>query len=352
MTSRHTWVYAACQWGGWSFYALTNLLLFLVNPGMSGGAPLLAVAVWACFASLCGLLVTHGARAWLKPREWVRLPPRALGAHILGASLGLGALQTLLAFLPPYLLAPTRPPIRLLGFVYPFIIWALVMLIWLLIYCTVHSLRHTRTVELERWKLEAAAQSAELRFLKAQLQPHFLFNCLNSTRALITEDPLRAQEVVTRLSSLLRYALASRGPETVPLEHELQVVRDYLSLEGVRLDERLRVREDVAPDTLGVPVPAMLVQTLVENAIKHGIARMPEGGEVSLSAQVREGILCLEVANTAAPTSTPPAPHSGGVGLHNASERLRLLCGANASLQLDQTQAATTTARVRIPLPP
>jgi len=356
MTSRNPWVYAACQAGGWGLYTLMNVLLALVTPSMEGGAPLHRVVLLCTIGSLVGVCVTHLARSRLRLREWVRLPMRALAVRVVGASLGLGAAQTLLAFLAfyPFIASPSgasHPHIQLAGFLYPLTIWTLVMFMWLLVYCTVHFIHHARTVELERWKLEAAARSAELRFLKSQLQPHFLFNCLNSTRALITEDPQRAQEVVTRLSSLLRYALASREPETVTLERELQVVRDYLGLEGVRLDERLRVREDVAPEALGAPVPAMLVQSLVENAIKHGIARMPEGGEVTLSAHVREGALCLEVTNTAAPASTPPAPHSSGVGLHNASERLRLLCGAGASLQLDQSQAATTTARVRIPLP-
>ncbi|MFP2931693.1 sensor histidine kinase [Pyxidicoccus sp. 3LG] len=346
MKSSRAWIYAACQLGGWGLYASLNTVLYLLMPGR----PANSTWAWWLF-SLCGAMLTHLARMWLPLRKWTPLPVTALAPRLLATAVGLGLAQNLAVFgLSVFALRVyTLEQASLFGFIASGIFWVLVMLMWLVLYVAIHAVERARRAELE----EAAAQEAELRFLKAQLQPHFLFNCLNSVRALISEDPARAQEVVTRLSSLLRYALSSRGPETVPLEKELQMVRDYLGLEGVRLEERLRIREDVEPAALAVPVPAMLVQTLVENAIKHGVGLTPEGGEVAVSARVRDGALVLEVANTATPPSvTTPRPESNGVGLHNASERLRLLCGAGASLHLDRTQAALTTARVRIPLPP
>jgi signal transduction histidine kinase len=342
MMSSRARVYVACQLGGWGLHALLNAAL-----AWRAGLPW----AWLLFG-LCAIGLTHLARTRLGLRRWTSLPLPSLGLRVLAAAVGLGLAQTLAVFalsagvLRLYSLEQASVP----GFVFSSVIWTLMMLMWLTLYFAVHAVERARHAELERWKLEAAAQAAELRFLKAQLQPHFLFNCLNSVRALISEDPARAQAVVTRLSTLLRYALTARGPETVPLERELQVVRDYLDLEGVRLEERLRVREDVEPAALAVPVPAMLVQTLVENAIKHGISQTPEGGEVAVSARVLDGALLLEVANTPAPPRAGAVPESNGVGLHNASERLRLLCGAGASLHLDRTQAALTTARVRIPL--
>jgi two-component system sensor histidine kinase AlgZ len=339
-------VYAACQLGGWGVLTVANTLLFLGG----GVSPLLWVA-----AAVMGILLTELARRWLRPREWLRLRTAAIAGRAVATSLVLGLVQTLAVFLLSVFVFHlyTLEQASTVGFVFGEFQWSMVMGIWMALYLGIHAVGRARRAELERWKLEAAAQTAELRFLKAQLQPHFLFNCLNSVRALITEDPARAQEAITRLAGLLRYSLGARTPETVPLERELQLVRDYLGLEAVRLEERLRVREEIEPAALDVSVPAMLVQTLVENAIKHGVAHVPEGGEVAISAQVREGALHLEVANTPARASSPPPPgaEAGGVGLHNASERLRLLCGAGASLQLDVTQAAVTTARVRIPLP-
>ncbi|GHG86262.1 histidine kinase [Comamonas sp. JC664] len=348
MKSSHTrtWAYVACQLGGWGLYALINSALALMTPARTMPGSL--AALWAF--SLCGALITHLGRAVLPLRAWARLPVSQLTPRVLVTAVGMGLAQnvTLLGVSVFVLRLYTLEQASLGAFFVSGFVWTVLMTLWLLLYFTLHAVERARTVEVERWQLEAAAQAAELRFLKSQLQPHFLFNCLNSVRALISEDPARAQEVVTRLSTLLRYALSSRDRETVSLEQELQVVRDYLELEGVRLESRLRVREEVEPATLSVSVPAMLVQTLVENAIKHGVAQMPEGGEVAVSARLREGALLLEVSNSAAPASLPA--EGSGVGLHNASERLRLLFGAEASLHLDRTLPALTTARVRIPL--
>lgn len=343
-SSARTWAYVACQVGGWGLYATFNSLLTLLTPRPD---------IWASWwvLCLCGALLTHLARRVLPLRAWARLPVSRLAPRVFLTAVGLGVTQNIAAFgLSVYVLGVFAPQQATpTGFFVSGFIWTVMMTLWLLLYFSIHAVEQARAMEVERWRLEAAAQASELRFLKSQLQPHFLFNCLNSVRALISEDPARAQQVVTRLSTLLRYALTSREKETVPLAQELQVVRDYLELEGVRLESRLRVREDVEPAALNLSVPAMLVQTLVENAIKHGVAQLPEGGEVSVSARLQEGVLLMEVSNTATPDARPV--EGSGVGLHNATERLRLLCGAGASLHLDRTQTSLTTARVRIPLP-
>jgi hypothetical protein len=236
MRTTHARVYAACQLGGWGVLTFVDTLLFL----RAGVTPLLWVA-----AGATGMLLTHLARRWLLPREWLHLRAPAIVWRAVATSLGLGLLEALAVFLLSVLVfhVYTLEKASVVGFVYGDFQWSLVMGVWMALYLGVHAVGRARRAELERWKLEAAAQTAELRFLKAQLQPHFLFNCLNSVRALITEDPARAQEVVTRLAGLLRYSLGARSTETVPLERELQVVRDYLGLEAVRLEDRLRVRE-------------------------------------------------------------------------------------------------------------
>ncbi|PTL83952.1 sensor histidine kinase [Vitiosangium sp. GDMCC 1.1324] len=344
MRTPRTRLYVACQLGGWGLHALANVVM----TQRLGFSPF----VWL-LAGATGFFLTHLSRRRLSLREWSRLSLPGLAWRVLATSLLLGLVQDTLVFLEcvfvvrVYSLAEASWP----GFLLSGVQWVLVMGVWLVLYFGVHAVERARAAELERWKLEAAAQAAELRFLKAQLQPHFLFNCLNGLRGLIVEDPVRAQEVVTRLAALLRYSLGARTPETVPLQRELQVVQDYLGLEAIRLEERLRVRMDVEPAALDVAVPAMLVQTLVENAIKHGVSQAPSGGEVSVRARVLDRALHLEVANTHAGAATASDAEVNGVGLRNASERLRLLCGAGASLRLDRTQPAVTTARVHIPLP-
>ena len=210
MKSSRAWVYAVCQLGGWGLYALINTVLLLLAPGRGLGSPW----VWWLF-SLAAAAFTHLARAVLPLRAWARLPLASLAPRVLATAFGLGLAQNVGVFaLSVFALKLyTVEQASVSAFIVSAVFWTLLMGMWLVLYFAIHAVERARHAELERWKLEAAVQASELRFLKAQLQPHFLFNCLNSVRALISEDPARAQEVVTRLSALLRYALAARSPE-------------------------------------------------------------------------------------------------------------------------------------------
>jgi LytS/YehU family sensor histidine kinase len=170
-----------------------------------------------------------------------------------------------------------------------------------------------------------------LHALQGQLNPHFLFNCLNSLRALIVEDPERAQTMVTRMADLLRRSLRTNPAETIPLQEEMVAVNDYLDLEHVRFEDRLRVSCFLEPRELTCRVPPMIVQTLVENGLKHGIAHLPEGGELRIAARVVNDRLQVEVTNSG--KLFPESEHTGS-GLYNARERLRLIYGDSASLTL------------------
>jgi LytS/YehU family sensor histidine kinase len=338
--SRTYWV---CQGLGWSLYALLNALAVGSLTGAPGRAAGLAVGFSAMAMGLTHLLrqrVAHG---------WKRLSPSALVPRMVAASLLLSAGVNATGMLGGYLLRPDgphTPPGALLVYIFN---WSVIFLGWQLLYFGVHFVQRTRRAELESLRLEAAANTAELRHLKAQLNPHFLFNSLNVLRALISEDPSRAQQAVTQLANLLRYALSAEG-ETVNLERELQVVRDYLALESLRLEERLRVRLEVEPACLPAPVPPMLVQLLVENGIKHGISRLTEGGELSIVARARDGLLLLEVGNPR-PVRDDGRSSGSRVGLANASERLRLLFGERAKLELDLSLPDRAAARIQIPWP-
>jgi LytS/YehU family sensor histidine kinase len=226
--------------------------------------------------------------------------------------------------------------------------WTFIFFIWLTIYFTAIAVREHRSGQLKQSELARALQLAELRLLKSQLNPHFLFNALNTVRSLIADNPARAQSAVTRLANTLRYTLSSRQEELVTLAQELDIVADYLELESMRFEDRLRIETLIPDDAGGVHIPVMLLQTLVENAIKHGIADLPSGGLLRISAVLQNEMLILEVENP-----RPPAPkHTAreGVGLHNARDRLRLLFGARASLELDLSKPGVATARLRISL--
>ncbi|OJT20365.1 hypothetical protein BO221_30520 [Archangium sp. Cb G35] len=340
---RASHTYWICQGLGWSLYALLNTLAFSSLSRAPGAAAGLSVGFSAMGMGLTHLLrqrVAHG---------WKRLGPAALAPRMVAASLLLSVVMNVTGMLGNYLLRPDAPLAAPgVWFIYTFN-WSVIFLGWQLLYFGVHLVQRTRRAELESLRLETAAHAAQLRHLEAQLNPHFLFNSLNVLRALIPEDPSRAQQAVTQLANLLRYALSAEG-RTVNLERELQVVRDYLALESLRLEERLRVRLEVEPACLPAPIPPMLVQLLVENGIKHGIARLMEGGELSIVARRRDGLLLLEVGNPR--PARDDGRHDGSrVGLANASERLRLLFGERAKLELDLSLPDRAAARVQIPWP-
>ena len=163
--------------------------------------------------------------------------------------------------------------------------------------------RHRYQAELRQTQMGEALQAAELRLLKAQLNPHFLFNALNGLRSLIADEPGRARDSVTQLARMLRYTLASGDEDLVSLERELEMVDDYLALESLRLAERLQVERDIAPAARTARFPSMLLQTLVENAIKHGIATLKQGGTLRIEAHVVDKDLVLRVVNPR-PTDT------------------------------------------------
>ncbi|MES1262847.1 MAG: histidine kinase, partial [Peristeroidobacter soli] len=204
---------------------------------------------------------------------------------------------------------------------------------WIAAYLAIALQRQRYRTELQQAQLGEALRAAELRLLKSQLNPHFLFNALNGLRSLIADEPERARDAVTHLARTLRYTLASSDEDLVTLERELEMVDDYLALESMRLAERLVVERDIDPQARGTRVPSMLLQTLVENAIKHGIADLKAGGTLRISAKLEGRTLLLRVEN---PRPADPV-HAGepGVGLRNATERLRLLFGEAASLKLD-----------------
>jgi LytS/YehU family sensor histidine kinase len=307
--------------------------------------------------SLAGFLLTHGLRGFIRRQGWLALPTGALLLRIVAATLVLTLVfygVSLLMSQQVYgsRVAPiTQAFYQRLTFAgqlrNQFIIMLAVQCAWVALYLAFALMRHRHRAELRQAQLGEALQTAELRLLQSQLNPHFLFNALNCVRSLIAEDTDRARDAVTHLARMLRYTLASSAEDLVTLARELEMVDDYLALESMRLAERLRIQRDIDPEASTVRVPAMLLQTLVENAIKHGIAALKPGGTLRISAKVADGMLALRVENPRPADAV--AALTGGVGLRNASERLRLLFGARAALKLEFPAPDQAVAEVRLP---
>src|SRR5580692_11326679 len=177
---------------------------------------------------------------------------------------------------------------------------------------------------------ELLARDAELRALKAQINPHFLFNSLNSITALTTVDPARARDMCIRLSDFLRNTLGLGERETISWREELALSRTYLDVEQVRFGSRLRVEIDVDDACSDCMVPPLVLQPLIENAVKHGIATMVEGGLIRVEGHLVRGSMEVSVANDFDPDS--PSPRRHGLGLRNVRSRLATRFGDAASL--------------------
>jgi LytS/YehU family sensor histidine kinase len=215
-----------------------------------------------------------------------------------------------------------------------FIYWlntAILLGLWTAAWISIQAMRRFRQGEMARLRSEAARSALELDALRARLNPHFVFNALNNLRALINEDAERARELVTRLSNTLRHALDHGEASSVSLKHELDVVRDYLEVERVHYEDRLQIETVIGADAPAASLPPMLLQLLVENAIKHGIARTPGGGVVRIAAHMRDGRLHIEVQN---PGALGTRGDGHGVGLAYLRARLaRTLPGARFALE-------------------
>ena len=202
-----------------------------------------------------------------------------------------------------------------------------------------------RTQQVERERAEKLVAEAQLASLTSRVQPHFLFNTLNSIAALVGDDPRRAEQMIERLSSLLRGSL--EHTETVPLDREMKLVTDYLDIQRTRLGDRLRYTIDWQPQSgNGATVPPFAVQSLVENALKHVAGVREEGVELLVSAQTAPGELVLEVTDDGRGFDAGSIP--AGHGLDNLQRRLRALYGEGARLEFDR-EPVRMTVRLRIP---
>jgi len=331
------WMWQAVAWGGYSAISI----LFAAQ--YTGWQPALVVnyLLYTCYS----IAFTDLFRRLMHRRGWLDLPtPARLARHAVGILI-IGAAQTFLVVSIYTLLGGNfKETWPLSSILWLWLGTTLATGTWTGVYVTLTLSRRRRERQVQ---MQLALREAELRALESQINPHFLFNCLNSIRGLVIEDPQKAQDTITRFAALLRYNLTHDSRHTVPLSAEAEVVADYLALEKVRFEDRLRLHVDIDPEAAAIPVPPMILQTLVENALKHGISRLPEGGDVRIHAAARNGSLVIEVENT----GELVAGRAGdtNVGLNNIRERLRLLYGDAASLSLQNGASGGVVATVQIP---
>ncbi len=339
MTKRK--IYWLCQMVGWGSYGILQIFLYTIaerfDPGQISGV---------FFQVVFYILLTHFFRhliicfGWLNLRLPRLLPKLILStlilsllnyAYLLSVSFFKGEIDSgdLMGF---------TITINMLGY------W-LIYFIWTIFYFVVHYVeRYNNSL-----KVEATSREVELKNLKAQLNPHFIFNALNSIRALVDENPRKSKESITQLSHILRNSLTSDRKKLISFSEELKTVMDYLALESIRYEERLVTFFHVDLESGKFLIPPLMLQTLIENSIKHGISNLKEGGIIDFTTKVKREHLVLEIRNTGQLNGN--LKELGGVGLKNTMKRLELIFGEEAALDIKNEDSTTVLTTIHLPAP-
>lgn len=266
-------------------------------------------------------------------RQMERALPPALAAALIA-----GGVFTAVARLAAPVLAPQTLALFALG--------ALLYLLSTGIHYAAMASIESRDAERRAEQARTLARESQLQALKFQLNPHFLFNSLHSIAALATIDGQRAREMCVRLSEFLRAGLALGDRESIPLGEELALARSYLAVERVRFGDRLKIEESIAAESEDCLVPALILQPLVENAVKHGVAGLLDGGAIRLSARRNSAGVAIEIENEYEKEDAAPA--RPGIGLAHVRRRLAVRYGGDASFD---AQAGDAVYRVSLRLP-
>lgn len=325
-------MYWLCQVFGWTSFILYEIMFYSVRTALDFNLILNGLVNIPL-----GIGLTHAYRNLILQWRWADLPFQKLVYRAMLSLFCMTACLTLANILLDRILLPNL--IFDLDFIAIFGYFGNIgkyLLVWVLLYhLFLQYEKHLRT-ETEVHKLNSLVQENRYQSLKSQLNPHFLFNSLNSIRALIYEDPQKAQQSITRLSDLLRRALNITEKREVNLQEELKAVEDYLALESIRFEDRLQLSWNISAATQNLKIPPMMLQTLVENAVKHGISRLKSGGILSIRSFITEDQQewGVEILNSGTYTPNEQSIDHSGVGLVNTRQRLDLIYAGKAKLYI------------------
>lgn len=342
-------LYWILQLAGWGLYFLSNFIFSGFNPQDLGEQMVRDQQIELLIHTMSFFIISHiFIRGIILKRGWIKINiakviPRILGVIVLASIIG-----NLITF-GLYFLVGTRTindpnlqtevPLLLVASFVLFIIWS-----------TVYFLYHYLESNNRSLKYEAAMNEMHLNQLKAQLNPHFIFNALNSMRALVDEEPAKAKIAITQLSNILRNSLITDKKRVVNFRNELSTVKDYLALESIRFEERLKTRYKIDPRSDHFDIPPMMIQTLVENAIKHGVSNLMEGGIIEIQSNVIDSMLTIKIRNSGQLTGAKKKQaNRTGVGLINTKERLKLIYGDTATFNIYNENDKFVVTEVKIP---
>lgn len=320
-------LYWICQIVSWSLYALLNIYLLTTLDKLTPH-----IAVSFIVESLFYLFSTHLFRLYIINKGWLKLYISSLLPRLIVAILVLSVsnyiYRILVAFsLNLYVFDREFTPLFIF-FDLTASVW--VYIVWSLFYFMYHYVENYNAT----LKYDAAVNEMELNNLKSQLNPHFIFNALNSIRALVDENPGKSKIAITQLSNILRNSLILDKKKLIRFEDELQTVKDYLELEYIRFEERLKTDLNIDKNSYQFEVPPLMIQTLVENGIKHGISNLVEGGLLQLTTEIKDSRLIIRIRNSGQLYDNNSFAKKEGYGIENTKQRLKLIFGEAASFRI------------------
>ena len=341
------WTIAGLLYGAQSYYYRSS-----VGQEVSLASVLLYdtsfFVLWTFFTPL---LITLARRFPLERSRWIS---RSLVHLILAIALAFVQRLFFNAIFMPMRQTPSRPFTWESLYLSTVATFDYGVLIYFIVMFVCHALDYYQQLQAEQTRsarMQAELATAQLKSLQMQLHPHFLFNTLNTIAVLIREDPPAANRMVELLSDLLRHTLQNSSLPEVTLRNELEFLRNYLQIEQTRFGDRLRIEMKIDSGTLDALVPNLILQPLVENAIRHGVAKHRKSGLVEIAAEQKNGELHLQIRNTCGSLITPPSDWNGeGVGLRNTRRRLQSLYGDAGRLELSVTENNEVLASVIMPL--
>jgi two-component system, LytTR family, sensor kinase len=324
-------LYWFLQVGGWTTYALAEI----TGHSVINERDITNTQIWFyVWEAVTFLILTHLYRILMIRAGWLSLNFRQL---IPRSFMGIFAIAILAYVVRTIVAIPlgvyNKIAFSLLNFLGLTSVYILIAFVWTMAYLIYHYFERYN-LSLKR---QAVMHEIELNNLKSQLNPHFIFNSLNSIRALVDEDPRKSKNAITQLSLILRNTLVSDQNSLTNFDDELRTVKNYLGLESIRYEERLKITFTIDPECSRFQVPPLMLQTLVENGIKHGISQLKQGGEIMLKTFVENDKLHVQIRNSGRFKQLNGNKRKQGVGLGliNTKKRLELLYGDKASFKIE-----------------
>ena len=344
---RNFWI---AQLLGWGIFALVNFIIQFMTFKQGGE---LEEGLWLVFlnssiAFTSGILVTTVYRYYIKRRS-INLLNFGKTMGYIGLSTILLTVGFLIIINVLFMIFHEGRMLTGLEFLGNGFIFGILLLIWNSLYFMIHYIHSWKNAESEKWQLVASVKEAQLGNLKAQINPHFMFNAINNIRALISEDPVKAKEMLLNFSDMFRYSLVHNDQSMVSVKEELEIVNKYLELLSIQFEDKLTYEVFTDPLVMEKKIPPMMIQLLVENAVKHGISELPDGGKVDIKVLDEGEILVLKVSNTGGLGKSTTIQQKLGVGLQNIKERLGLIYGKQTLFNLSEHEGFVV-AEIKIPL--